>query len=185
MKNYLNRLNHAAGFTLIELLIVIGILGVLAATIVATLDPFEQVRKARDSALRDASNEFLNASVRYYISKDELPWNSTTTPASNCYSGGTTLSFIPLSSLSTCLRTLATSGELKQGFLSSSNLSLMFATNPNPQTGNPSDVIVCFKPQSKAMQKDPQTKYTQGGDSQSTGVCRFESGSTDCYWCTQ
>ncbi len=182
MKNYFKQL---PGFTLIELLIVIGILGVLAATIVATLDPFEQVRKSRDSALRDASNEFLNASVRYFIGKDVLPWYSVANGGSNCYTGGNTLSSIALSSLTTCMQTLVTDGELKQGFLNSSNLSLMFVTNPNPQTSNASDVIVCFLPQSKTQQKDSQTKYTQGGVTQTAGTCKSQGGNTSCYWCTQ
>ena len=32
------------GFTLIELLVVIGILGILATSLIATIDPFEQLR---------------------------------------------------------------------------------------------------------------------------------------------
>ena len=40
------------GFTLIELLIVIAILGILAIALLATLDPFEQLRKSRDGAKR-------------------------------------------------------------------------------------------------------------------------------------
>jgi len=34
------------GFTLMELLIVIGVLGILAAGLLAAIDPFEQLKKA-------------------------------------------------------------------------------------------------------------------------------------------
>ena len=45
MRNYLSRLfKNSKGFTLIELLVVIGILGVLAAALIATIDPFEQIK---------------------------------------------------------------------------------------------------------------------------------------------
>ena len=48
------------GFTLIELLVVIGILGILAAALVATIDPFEQLNKAQDSTVKNMAGRILN-----------------------------------------------------------------------------------------------------------------------------
>lgn len=45
----LQRLRFSKGFTLIELLIVIGILGVLASTLLLALNPQESQRRARDT----------------------------------------------------------------------------------------------------------------------------------------
>ena len=60
------------GFTLIELLIVIALLGALAVGLLATIDPFEQLKKGRDTSLRNTVAEFYNANLRYYSTKGEI-----------------------------------------------------------------------------------------------------------------
>ncbi len=62
------------GFTLVELLIVIALIGVLAVALVATLDPIEQINKARDSRFKNDSAELLAAIERYYASTQNYPW---------------------------------------------------------------------------------------------------------------
>ena len=47
MENFYN--SHRHGYTLVELLIVISLLGILAAGLLAVIDPFTQLKKARDS----------------------------------------------------------------------------------------------------------------------------------------
>src|SRR3990167_265507 len=69
------------GFTLIELLIVIGVLGILASGLLAAVDPFEQLKKARDANNRNAAVETLNAMTRYYATHGYLPWWSGATIA--------------------------------------------------------------------------------------------------------
>ncbi len=180
MKKYFK---HLRGFTLIELLIVIGILGVLAAAIVATLDPFEQIRKSKDSALKDTANEFLNASVRYYVANDVFPWGSASAP-NNCIAGNQAPAGLALSTLNTCITTLINGSELKQGFSTSSSLPFVFISSDT--VTSPSDLKVCFKPASKNQQADVQTKYTQAGVVQVAGTCKSQGGNnSQCFWCTQ
>ena len=182
MKKYIQS-TISAGFTLIELLVVIAILGILAAALIATIDPFEQVKKANDANLKNVAVEFVNSNIRYYANHNALPWFSVANGGANCYTGGATLSSVALSNLSTCVTTLVSDGELKAGFSNTSNLSQLSATNPNPQTTNATDTIVCFMPQSKSQQKDSNTRFTQGG---ATGVgCKSTGGVTNCYWCAQ
>lgn len=48
---YMKKLfKSAKGFTLIELLIVIAVIGILAAVVLAAIDPAEQLRRGRDSS---------------------------------------------------------------------------------------------------------------------------------------
>lgn len=163
------------GFTLIELLVVIGILGVLAAALVATLDPFEQLNRGQDTANKALASEFLQATTRYYSNRNALPWSST---AGNCYTGSMT-NGVTLSNLTTCINTLVSEGELKSSFSNSPNLSSVTVTNP----GGTTDVIVCFLPKSKAQQEDSNTRYTATGGAGTSCKSTTTSGGNDCYWC--
>jgi prepilin-type N-terminal cleavage/methylation domain-containing protein len=180
MKETMNKLR---GFTLIELLIVIAILGVLAAALIATVDPFEQIKKARDTKVKELTVQFLEANVRYYSNHNGLAWQALVDGGANCYTGGTTLTSITLTALTACLQTLVADGELKQSFTSSTDLGSVMVTNPNPQTGNASDSIACFLPQSKSQQKDANTKFNQNGSTAT--ACKSQGGTTNCYWCAQ
>jgi prepilin-type N-terminal cleavage/methylation domain-containing protein len=171
------------GFTLIELLIVIAILGVLAAALIATIDPFEQIKKGGDSRVKELATQFLEANVRYYANHGALPWHAAANGGENCYTGGNTLSAVALSSLTTCIQSLTADGELKQSFTSSTDLPLVTVTNPNPQTTSITDSIVCFLPKSKSQQKDVSTKYNQDGTIAAN--CKSQGGTAACYWCTQ
>ncbi len=171
-----------AGFTLIELLVVIGILGVLASALVATIDPFEQLNKAQDSNLKNASIEFLNANIRYFTTHNAMPWDTVADGGSACYAS-TDINSVALTSLPTCMATLVSEGEIKQGFTTFSGLPKLLVSEPNPQTDRQNDIVVCFKPVSKSQQKIAETKYDEYGE---TGVnCKSSGGTADCYWCGQ
>jgi len=171
------------GFTLIELLVVLGIIGILAAAILAAINPVEQLRKGQDTSLKNLATEFVSANTSYYSTINALPWFSVANGGSNCYSGGNTLSAVPMSTLGGCITALVTNGELKSSFQNSANLNKVMITNPNPQSGNATDVVACFQPASNSQQMDPNTKYTQTGAAGTS--CKSQGGTNLCYWCAE
>jgi prepilin-type N-terminal cleavage/methylation domain-containing protein len=171
------------GFTLIELLVVLGILGILAAALLASINPVEQIKKAQDTSLKNVTTTFVSSTQQYYSTHNALPWSTVASGGANCYTGGTTLSGVTISSLSTCVTTLISEGELKQSFSNSNNLNQAIVTNPNPQTGSAQDVVACFLPLSQSQQHDSNTKYTQTGAAGSS--CISQGGTNSCYWCAQ
>lgn len=166
------------GFTLVELLVVIGILGILAAALIATIDPFEQIRKTNDSDVKNTAVEYLNASTRYYATHTALPWDTSANGGNdNCNALNTvTFSSILISAMGACTTALIDDGELKSTITSSTNLSKLFVSST--ATG---EVSVCFKPLSKSGQKDLLAKYDSDGTTTSSCVV----GSGDCYWCAR
>ncbi len=180
MKNQLQKIFGTvkvnAGFTLIELLVVIGILGILAAALIATIDPFEQLKKAQDANSKNTSAEFQSAVIRYYTTHSAFPWSkdsSCTTQAGTAFTG------TALTSIGNCMAALVTDGELKSGFTSATDLLSGILV-----TGNSSDVVACFKPVSKSQLRDPNTKYNTAGVLSSG--CASTSGQTGaCYWCAK
>ncbi len=186
-RKLLSLLRASPGFTLIELLVVIGILGILAAGLLATIDPFEQLNKAQDSNLKNAAAEFLNANIRYFTTHNAMPWDTAATggdTACNTAIPSTNPIAVPLNTISSnCITALVNDGELKQGFTTFNGLSKMFVSEPNPQTNRQNDVIVCFKPVSKSQQKAPDTKFNQDGTNGTS--CKSAGGTLDCYWCAQ
>lgn len=158
------------GFTLIELLIVIAILGVLAVGLLATIDPFEQLKKGRDTSTRNMVEEFYNAGLRYYAIKDSFPWGSASQAAVS----------LDDAVMSSYVSRIYEAGELKEAFLEASGLEEVLATSVACPTGGCEDLTVCFQPQSKAFRNDNNSKYDPTGGTQSG--CPDPTG-TNCYWC--
>lgn len=187
MRNYFKSLKINKGFTLIELLVVIGILGILAAALIATIDPFEQLRKAQDSNVKNTAVEFVNASTRYYTTHNTLPWSdSNITTISQC-SGVTPANSIASINLTTAsgtcyLQALITDNELKQGFTTVTSVlsNIVVAGTTNGATG-------CFQPQSRSQQRDANTKFIfSGGTFVTSNTCAALGGNvTTCFWCSQ
>ncbi|MEK9143284.1 MAG: prepilin-type N-terminal cleavage/methylation domain-containing protein [Patescibacteria group bacterium] len=163
------------GFTLIELLIVIALLGALAVGLLATIDPFEQLKKGRDTSLRNTTAEFYNANLRYYSTKGKFPWATDASYTSALVGGQTDV-----------LTELITVGELKTRFYTlagSANLNKIYLSSTDPE-----NLAVCFKPESKSFQEDPVTLFDSNGSSEVSGTCKSEAAGTagqDCYYCVQ
>lgn len=160
------------GFTLIELLIVIALLGALAIGLLATIDPFEQLKKGRDTSTRNTVAEVYNAALRYYAVKGEFSWGTGATFTS------------ALNTMTADLTALISAGELKQRFeelAGTANLAKIVVTSTSPE-----NVSVCFRPESKSFQADPVTQFASDGQT-SAVTCKSQTsaGGTDCYLCIQ
>lgn len=156
------------GFTLIELLVVIGVIGILAAGLLAAIDPMEQLKKGRDTRKRSISVEFVNAVTRYYAVQGEMPW------------GAGNLSGAVLTSLTGVITELITQGELKPEFASGADAAggdKIFITGQGAPVAT---VYACFDPESKSISRDPTTIYNQTG-----GTGCDPQTSTTCYWCAK
>lgn len=169
---------HERGFTLIELLVVIGILGILASALIATIDPFEQLKKGQDANVKNTAVEFVNGNIRYYTTHNALPWVSDS--ACTTQVGGSSPTGMNLTSMTSCLSALISDGELKPGFTTVTNTLKEIIIS-----GSSNDVIACFKPQSKSQQKDLNTIYDSSGTLTSGCISQTSNGSTSCYWCAK
>ena len=188
LKKLLGLSKKSAGFTLIELLVVIGILGVLAAALVATIDPFEQLKKGNDSNVKNTAVEYANGNVRYYTTHTAFPWDSTSSGGGGCNGGVAPNGLTALSNGTTstgmlsCVQTLITDNELKPGFITAtSQLAKIYANF----TAGTKTLTVCFQPDSKSQQNDANTKYNADGQTGGTKNCASSGVSNGCYWCTQ
>lgn len=172
------------GFTLIELLVVIGILGVLASALVATIDPFEQIKKGDDAVLKNVATEFQTAGLRYYTTHGTLPWDPAGSGGAACNGGGLGADDPVQVQLSTwettCLDTLTKDRELKEAFKDFKDLEDVYVTEKD------NNISVCFKPTSSSQRKAPTTKYTQAGDDAPVGTCPSQDPEGgNCYYCAK
>ena len=160
-------IHKSRGFTLIELLIVIVIIGILAVAVLSSINPVEQINKAKDAQMRSDANELLNAYERYYTTHLKYPWEQTS-PGSNC-SVSTTADDVASVG---CVHQLITSGELKPEFESRDSVSTT-STNTSEQgvlyvsvTGSKL-VHICFVPRSKSVTPNKDAS----GNTGTTHVC--------------
>ncbi len=188
------------GFTLIELLIVIGVLGILAAGLLAAVDPFEQLKKARDANNRNASVEVLNAMTRYYATHGYLPWQALVGTIATCdnavfddvsgseagyphavvkVAGGANA----VTTVNDCITdTLLDDGELKAGFFSGLSTTLYLGS------GSKTAVIVCYSPEGKALRNDTVAtawSVNDNGDSVDEGCTEIQKAAGNCMQCFQ
>ncbi len=183
------RHNQPQGFTLIELLIVIGVLGILAAGLLAAVDPFEQLKKGRDSNTRNQVVELHNGFIRYYATHGDLPWNDTASGCTADFTGGA----VTLSALDAgdCITPLINDGELKPDFMSAIGTSM--ADNIYVNSPSAVSLSICFEPTSESVYADNGTRWSSEGEDQSDLKCTAANKLTDeagpgtgtCYWCAK
>ncbi len=185
--------NAQKGFTLIELLVVIGILGILAAALVATIDPFEQLRKATDSRSQNTAVELHGALIRYYTTHEAMPWENGACDASALDPGGGLTPDIAAGStvaeLDTagCLDVLIAEGELKQAFTTAQGLDQIVVVEPYIVTGTTPAVdgspAICYLPESRSGRADDNARYLNTGVIDAVNCPSTTPGA--CYWCAQ
>lgn len=186
MKKHLSAIKQQ-GFTLIELLVVIGILGILAAALIATIDPFEQLKKGQDSNTKNTLVEFVNGNIRYYTTHNAFPWDPTN--GANC-NGGVEMASTQLCAGGTpctvndCVTALINDSELKDAFSGATGILKEIYVTYDAAT---QEMIGCFRPQSVSQRRDPNTKFNQDGSDVATPTtdCEGYGGATQCYWCTR
>lgn len=164
------------GFTLIELLIVIALLGALAVGLLATVDPFEQLKKGTDTSRRNLTAEVYGGAVRQYATKGAFPWTEDISAMA--------LSDSTFTSAGGYFDQIMSSGEIKSGFaeLMGSNASRIFLTSTADTNGVRQNVSVCFVPDSKSFRNEANARYSIVG-SVATGCLATDAGGTACYWC--
>lgn len=172
------RSSLSKGFTLIELLIVIALLGALAVGLLATVDPFEQLKKGTDTSTRNTAEEVYNSAIRYYSVKNVWPW---TTDVNAMALSNTNMTSAP----NGYLNQIISAGELKPEFIQlagSGNLSKIYMTSTADVNGVTQNVTVCFLPQSKSFGNDANAKYNSDGSTGANCLSVTSTG-TACYWC--
>lgn len=164
------------GFTLIELLIVIALLGALAIGLLATVDPFEQLKKGTDTSTRNTVSELYNSFIRYYSVKTGMPWTTNLTAMTAAHADMTALN-------TGYLTKVIAAGELKPDFveLAGGSLANIYITSTADTFGNYNNVAVCFAPKSKSFLNEPNTKYSS--DASPGTDCKGTGGTADCLWC--
>jgi prepilin-type N-terminal cleavage/methylation domain-containing protein len=175
------------GFTLIELLVVIGILGILAAALVATIDPFEQLKKAADTNTTNALVEYIDGVTRYYTTHTAYPWDSTVDNGAGCNNAiapdGTKALNNP--DMETCTTALIGDNELKDAFKTSDSLKNIYITYDATNR----ETIGCFNPQSKSLLHNGNTKFDVTGNPAAAGKCdttaEKDANPSECFWCTR
>lgn len=151
-------------FTLVELLIVVALVGALVIGLLATIDPFEQLKRGRDNSKQSISVDINNALIRIFGIKGSFPVDHD-------------LSGVKLDTVEglQILQAVGQAGELKENFpkYAGKNLSSIYLTVAK----DGSRVIVCFTPESKAFSSHDNAYYTASGDL--VDDCTTES----CYAC--
>ena len=174
-------MKFSKGFTLVELLVVIGVLGILALGLLATIDPLEQFKKGADANKKASALELHNALTRYYTIHGDFPWVVSTsfpTPCMTLVIGAGNQASLASPGFLPCVIRLQDVGELKTTF--SSQAKILSGLYVAQQTSSSGPVTVCYDPESKAESSSPQTNVKFDGVTACT-----PGASTGCYWCAR
>jgi prepilin-type N-terminal cleavage/methylation domain-containing protein len=186
------------GFTLVELLIVIALLGVLAAAVLAAINPLEQANRARDTRVRSDSSQLLAAIDRYFVAMEKFPWVTSGDVANNDASYGFISAQddgVGICAAAGCIGAgndgyLITNNELKTEFRNRDFAKTTIDTDMvyiGKATGASSSVYACFVPKSKSERQKSTHTLTLGSTSLGTvadcATRTYADLSTSCVTC--
>ena len=173
----------------------IGVLGILAAGLLAAIDPFEQLKKARDSNYRSGAIELLSSLQRYYSNHGYFPWRASsstcatdnqatlapTTPVASLAAAVVRVGTGQDAEFSSCIDDLIADGELKATFSQGLNTTIYLSS------WGKTDARVCFSPESKSIRNDSQTNlHLEGTPSLvAEGCSSAQRLAGDCLQCYQ
>jgi len=186
------------GFTLVELLIVIALLGVLAAAVLAAINPLEQANRARDTRVRSDSSQLLAAIDRYFVAMEKFPWVTSGDVANNDASYGFISAQddgVGICAAAGCIGAgndgyLITNNELKTEFRNRDFAKTAIDTDMvyiGKATGASSSVYACFVPKSKSERQKSTHTLTLGSTALGTvadcATRTYADLSTACVTC--
>ena len=189
------RNKFSLGFTLVELLIVVALLGVLAAAVLAAINPLEQANRARDTRMRSDASQMLAAHDRYFVTIDSFTWvtngdvtnNDAAYGFANAMAAGSGICGVDC----TTDGLLITNNELKTEFRNRDFIKS--GTNPTEAlyvgkaTGASSSVYACWVPKSKSERTKADKTLTLGSPTLGTATdCAtrtYADLSTSCVIC--
>ncbi|KKW14535.1 MAG: hypothetical protein UY55_C0007G0011 [Candidatus Jorgensenbacteria bacterium GW2011_GWB1_50_10] len=185
------------GFTLVELLIVIALLGVLAAAVLAAINPLEQANRARDTRMKSDASQLLAAIDRYFVSQSKFPWvpgDATNNDAAYGFISGQD-DGVGICALAGCLGAgndgfLILNNELKTEFRNRDFATATVDTEMlyiGKAVGASSSVYACWVPKSKSERQKSVNTLTVGSTSLGTATdCAtrtYADLSTSCVTC--
>lgn len=156
------------GFTMIELLVVIAILGILAATVLAAINPVEAINRGRDNAVRADAAKLVGAIDQFYVSNLTYPWlvtsGSYTAPTGwtvdTAFTAGINNNYLWLSAAEG-------TGEMKAGFRqalaarAASGTQDLLVFKP-AGAGIGQTTYVCFIPMSRTVKQEAADNCNNG-----------------------